>query len=190
MEAYFHRYNLWRTSSQPEIHSCSRNDLHLPALPDRYAHKHTVHLFACTPRRWPPSPSSPFTPSHLCLAHSAADFSAAQWDTARRGSALRAICGLTNKVQITRDPRLQPLSVAKNTAAAAAQDTVRHRPAPQANITELWHMDSCCQATFLFFFFFLFNKHLTRLAVPWQKSQIMDVTQWRHGIDCLRFTLF
>lgn len=44
--------------------------------------------------------------------------------------------GLTNKVQITLDSRPQPLSVVKNTAVAAALDTVRHRRAPQANVSE------------------------------------------------------
>lgn len=59
--------------------------------------------------------------------------------------------GLTNKVQLTLDPRPQPLSVVKNTAVAAALDTVRHRRAPQANVSEPWHMGSCCRAIFLFF---------------------------------------
>lgn len=97
--------------------------------------------------------------------------------------------GLTNKVQITLDPRPQPLSVVKNTAVAAALDTVRHRRAPQANVSEPWHMGSCCRAIF-YFFFFLSDKRLTSLAVSWQKSPMTDVTQSGRVMDCLHPTLF
>lgn len=84
-----------RLSHNPGPHIQSTQNAHM--LGERYtlaSDTSQTRACLCTP---PPqevaavSPSSPFTPSHLCLAHSVAQFSAAQCDTARRGSAPHAI---------------------------------------------------------------------------------------------------